>query len=66
MGEDFDILLDAHGSPFPELGLEFAWRRIAPGSWRSRFRWGLWKPCWRCPAKPYPHRHGGEAVCAVR
>jgi len=29
VGENFDILLDAHGSPTPELGLEFA-RRLAP------------------------------------
>jgi len=29
VGADFDILLDAHGSPTPELGLEFA-RRLAP------------------------------------
>ena len=29
VGEDFDILLDAHGSPTPELSIEFA-RRVAP------------------------------------
>ena len=29
VGSDFDILLDAHGSPTPELSIEFA-RRVAP------------------------------------
>ena len=29
VGADFDILLDAHGSPLPELSLEFA-RQLAP------------------------------------
>lgn len=29
VGDDFDILLDCHGSPTPELGIEFA-RRVAP------------------------------------
>ena len=29
VGADFDILLDAHGSPTPELSVEFA-RRVAP------------------------------------
>ena len=29
MGPDFDILLDAHGSPTPELSIEFA-QRVAP------------------------------------
>ena len=28
-GDDFDILLDAHGSPIPELSVEFA-RQVAP------------------------------------